>query len=208
MTNLIAERIQDEIDLRGQIADLSNEESQDIQFSVSSPGRVYVTLWSMLTGEEIRIPKYMAASALSKRQGGKRQFTAKREEAPAERKNSVKCFLHSESPERAILEEIGIFGDCIADSLANSHSKRMHAMHRHRQEWAAYQEHVNDQEKKRYEDRQERQLEATLALAGKAAGTKAVAETLTCDCGWETEKGENSLKAHKRLHCPLREGAA
>ena len=31
-----------------------------------------------------------------------------------------------------------------------------------------------------------------------------VTNTLTCDCGWMTIKGQNSLKAHKRLHCPLK----
>jgi hypothetical protein len=57
--------------------------------------------------------------------------------------------------------------------LANSYSKHIHAQHRHKQEWAAYQEYVKEEKEKQAQARQDKQLEATLAIAGKAGGQDA-----------------------------------
>jgi len=35
-----------------------------------------------------------------------------------------------------------------------------------------------------------------------------ITNTLICECGWTTVKGQNSLDLHKRLHCKLRAGTA
>lgn len=56
------------------------------------------------------------------------------------------------------------------------------------------------EEHKRDEDRAlQRQMLA--AIAGRV---EAKPDALTCECGWTTDKGANSLAAHKRLHCPLK----
>jgi hypothetical protein len=84
--------------------------------------------------------------------------------------NSVKCFLHPESPERAVLNEIGITTICESAHLANASSRRIHAERRHRTAWTQYQEHLAEEREAEWRDRQERQLDATLALAKAAAG--------------------------------------
>ena len=71
----------------------------------------------------------------------------------------------------AALDEVGLTGvTCSAAHLRSAHSKRIHALHRHSQEWAAYQEHMENQKETERNARQDAQLEATLAIA-RAAGT-------------------------------------
>lgn len=168
MTNAPAERVQDIRDLRDQIVGLEREDEQEMVFRDTSPRRVRVHVWSMQDGEEITIARKMLENVLKKRlPDGRYAFTARKEEAPVYRRGQVKCFLHSESPERVILQEIGLAGiTCPAANLANAYSKRIHAMHRHKQEWAAYQDYLDGEKETRDRERQDLQLEATLAMAG------------------------------------------
>jgi hypothetical protein len=136
-------------------------------------------------------------------------FTTDSSKAPVYRLGQVKCFLHPQSNERPILQEIGIGNTCAAAHLANSYSKRIHAQHRHKQEWAMYQEWVEEQEKEGDKSRQQGQIDAMMALAGKAAGeparstrAKPVSDgpAVTCPtCGKECAN-DFGLKAHMRSH--------
>lgn len=202
----VAERAQAKRDLKAQLGGLDRQDEQEIVFKETSPARRMYTIYSMVDGSPISIPYSLLERTLDKTlENGSFMFTAKQSEAPEFKLGQVKCFLHPESPDRAILQDIGLGSTiCNAGHLSNSHSKRIHAQHRHSQEWAAYQEYLTEQRENATIDRQERQLEATLALAGKASAsepqlvvtvpTKDAPEPLTClSCG---ETIEGKLKDH------------
>lgn len=162
----VAQRAERVRDLRAQVSEITAEEAKDILFIESSPGRQPVTLYSLLTGEPVRVPRYMVESVMNKRlSDGRFAFTGDPDRAPVYKKGAVKCFLHPDAPERAIIEDLGIESVCGSAMLRSQNSKRIHAQHRHKQEWAAYQEHIADQKSAEEIARQQQQLEATMALA-------------------------------------------
>ena len=158
------ERVEAARDLRTQLGNLDKDEEQEIQFTEWSPGRKLVTIWSMESGEEVTLPRYQAQAAVNSF-----MWTADKSKAPKRRVNNVKCFLHPESPERAVLNELGVTRTCSAAHLANNGSKRTHAENRHKAEWRQLQEHLNEQREAEYRQLQTQQTEAMLALAGKSA---------------------------------------
>ena len=166
------QRAQDVRDLRNQIGTLEADQ-QEIVFREISPRRVKRTIYSMTSGEPLTMPRYMAERAISKRlDDGSYMFTARQEEAPEYKLGEIKCFLHPESPDQVILAEIGLSGiHCPKATIANPHSKRMHALHRHHDEWEAYQDYLDDKKETASSQRQQDQIDATLALAQKASGT-------------------------------------
>ena len=163
------EKAQQVRDLRAQMAELADD--PEIIFKESSPRRRLATIYSMVDGEAIQVSMPNIERVLEKKlPDGRYMFTAKQEEAPAYKQGEVKCFLHLDSPDRPLLQQIGLGGAyCPAAHLANSHSKRVHAEHRHGQEWKAYQEYVKEEKERLQIDRENQQLEATLAIAGRAA---------------------------------------
>lgn len=142
-------------------------ERQEWTITDASPRRKLYVLYSTTTGERIEVPRFIFDTAIKRMVPGTNQFafTAFKDRAPVYKPGAVKCFLHPESPERDALTEIGIFATCNAAELRNQHSKRMHAQHRHRDEWAALQEHIQEQERQTLRDEQRQQLNATLELA-------------------------------------------
>jgi hypothetical protein len=224
MVQDIAERAERARDLKSQIAELSEAQAKEIVFMDVSPQRRSVTIYSMLTGEPIPVPRYRLDDLMKQTlPDGRYAFTADPAKAPEYRLGTVKCFLHPDSPERLTLQEIGLGGAfCPAAHLANEYEKVQHAQHKHRKQWAAYQAHLAVQERKKYEERQDRQLEATLKMAGmtkrneplngapatKDTGASVTEELPACECGWvvrgDSKNPLASLKTHKRLHCPLR----
>jgi hypothetical protein len=190
------ERVQTIRDIEREAALLAGEDApQEIIFKDISPGRKKMPLWRVRDGREIQVPKYMLANVLAKRDPatGEYIFTGKQSDAAEYKPGTVLCFLHADSPEQAILSEIGLSANpCPKATLRNNHSKRMHAKHRHKQEWEAYEEYLDDKKEAQAVERQQKQLEATLALAGKSAE----APNGTCDvCGKTSLK---NVGAHKR----------
>ena len=177
----IAQRAQDIRDLQNQITELRGTSAiQEVAIHakrISTVADHAVPLWSMVDGEEIVIPHFRLRETLDQRLlAGGYAFTAKKEEAPEYKIGQVKCFLHPESPERGILAEIGMGGKfCRARHLSSTYSKRMHGLHRHKEEFRALQEHITEQKETEREKRQERQLEATLDIA-RAAGSTSTEE--------------------------------
>jgi len=193
-------------DLRTQLSDIGSDLKDEVVFQHIRTRREPVTLYAMSDGEPISVPEYMVGSLMTKRAGEGYMFTNNPEEAPAYKRGNVKCFLHAESIERqaGLLDEIGLSGkQCIAGSLANEHSKDMHGQHRHRQEYTALQSFLEKQERQADRDRQERQLEATLALARGATGQAMATALAVCPvdgCGYEGTPKQvqgHQMGAHK-----------
>lgn len=188
MTTVTAEMLRKGRDL----ADLDSElkaERDGLIFMETSKRPPTITLYAMSDGEPIPMPQPIAALAIKKRyKGGGYMFTDKQEEAPEYKLGSIKCFLHADSPERAsgALAEVGIASVfCPAEHLSSKYSRRVHAENRHGKRWAAYQEHMKELRDEADREAQRQQLEATLALAGRAAIAPVELDaTLTCDdCG-------------------------
>lgn len=202
-------------DLKSQIADLTVNEAAEVVFLDISPGRRRVTIYSMQTGEPIPVPAYMVQDVMDRKlPGGGFAFTSDSEKAPEYKLGTVKCFLHPDSPDRPILNEIGLGrAVCPAAHLASEYEKRLHGQHRHGKQWKAYQEYLERQERQEEKNHRNQQLEATLAMA-RAAGGQVAAVTLVSahcdDCGKDlpqSKSPDKSLAMHQRLHCPAREKA-
>lgn len=206
-----ADQLERQRDLKSQMDDLRRESDQEIIFRETSPPRRYVTLYNTQTGEPVQVPEKIGEKVLEKRwPDGNYMFVTKAEQAPEYKMGQIKCFLHEESSERlsGALDEVGLNGiTCPAANLATLYSKRIHAQHRHKQQWESYQEHLSLQKNKEYEDRQQAQLEATLALAGRAVGKEpeVVLEQVRHDCpvcGWVNVKNtEIGLQTHMKQYC-------
>ena len=214
-------------DLRRQLDGLSREDEQEVIFRETSARRGREMLYRMTDGEPVPMKLGLAKRAIHMLDArGNPKWTTDPEKAPKWVEGQVKCFMHPEAPERETLALLGIPPVCDTGNLRNNQAKRDHAEHCHKREWAAFNEHESMERERVYNDRQDRQLEATLAIAGKAAGQPAprivskpivapdvadaleydangVTNTLACECGWTTVKGKSSLGFHKRLHCKL-----
>lgn len=171
--DLAAARLEQARDLRGQISELQTdpEAEKEVVFKETSTVRRKLTLYSMVDGEPIRVPTHLAQRALDKRlPAGGFMFTSDPAQAPQYRLGEVKCFLHPEAPEREVVVEIGL-GEkmCMSAHLANRFSKRIHGQHRHKQEWLAYRDYIEESQRTEEVSRANKQLDATLALAAAAA---------------------------------------
>lgn len=172
MTQVTAEMLRRGRDLADMDADLKAER-EGLIFMETSKRPPIITLYAMSDGEPIPMPQPIAAMAIRKKyRSGGYMFTDNPAEAPVYKLGAVKCFLHADSPERAsgALDEVGIASIiCPAEHLASRYARRIHAENRHGKRWQAYQEHMDELKQQKREAREEKQLEATLALAGTAA---------------------------------------
>ena len=172
MTQVTAEMLRRGRDLRDADAELRSEEDGLI-FMETSKREEPIIVYSMADGEPIPMPPKIARMAMMKRyKGGGYLFTDKKDEAPAYRMGTVKCFLHPESNERAagLLEAAGISQfTCLSAQHPSKYAMQEIAKSKHKKQWEALQAYIKEQE--RLEERAERrqQLDATLALAGQAA---------------------------------------
>ena len=177
-TETVIQRAEQARDLQGQVAELKTlpqADRREIIFKETSPARVKVPIYSMRDGEKVMVPEYMARRAIETidTETGKYRFTAHKDRAPKYKLGTIKCFLHKESPEKVVLEEIGLSANpCPKKTLKNNHSRRMHALHRHPEEWKAYEDFIDERTKVEDRDRQIAQLDATLALAGRASASE------------------------------------
>ena len=141
------------------------------------------------------MPRHIAEVAIRKRYtNGRYMFTNDQAEAPEYKRGSIKCFLHSESAERTsgLLAAVGIAQlSCPNAHLASLYAKRNHAENRHGKRWAALEEYRREQKEQAREEREQKQLDATLALAGNAAKSY-----ICADCG-KAFTESNQLQGHK-----------
>lgn len=178
-------------DMVERIAGIDEEAKQDIYFADTSPARPLTILYATLDGEPVPVTRKRARLLLSRKlPDGRFMFTAPMEDGskpahlPEYRLGSVKCFMHRNSDERKVLDQLGMAGKlCPAGNLANIYAKRIHERKSHKREREMYQDFLDDQKEQQAIDRQERQYEAMMALAQQVAKPKSAK---TCNaCGEE-----------------------
>ena len=179
MTNqAFIERAETARDLKDQMNEaLGRDTEQEFQFYEWSPGRTIVSLWSMETGEEIRVPRYIGESALyARNEDGGYRFTTDQSKAPERRLNSTKCLFHKESPMRPFLEETGIIGGnevvCRSEHLAGESAMLLHAENKHADRFKRYVAARERIERAEDRKRQLQQTEAMLKLANANPGAR------------------------------------
>jgi hypothetical protein len=198
-----AERVRD---LTGQLKGIGQQEMPEILFQEISPGREPVTIYSVEDGRPVPVPAYMLGAVMTKTlEDGRFMFVSDAKDAPEYKLGTVKCFLNPDSPMREMVEAVGLGAiTCRKATLASEHSRRIHGQHRHKQEWAAVKEYIEDQKEAKRETRQDKQLEATLSIARGGSATQDVTDVKvygtperTCDiCG---KTGFKRIKAHKSM---------
>lgn len=165
-------------DLKDQMQEaLGAEENKEFQFYEWSPGRTYVSLWDLQTGEQIELPRYQAAAALSTRdEAGNYRFTASEDKAPERLLNSTKCMFHKDSAHRAFLVQAGVVGVaevvCRSEHLAGEAAMRAHAESKHANRFRRAKEALDRAEMLESRDRQDRMAEAMLTVAKNSAPTR------------------------------------
>lgn len=136
-------------------------DNQEVTVQDTSKRAPKVTIYSMATGEPLSIPVYMLQQVLRDRDAkGNKMFTGRAHEAPEYKLGTIKCFLHPESEERQYLAELGLsMVECPKATLTTNYSKRIHEQHRHPQQRAALDEHLDKirEDEWRKEQRQERE---------------------------------------------------
>ena len=162
-------------DLASQDAALKAE-SEDVVFMDMTKRPPPIMVYAMSDGEPIPMPPAIAKMAMAKRyQDGRYLFTADPSKAPGYKLGKVKCFLHAESNERAsgMLEAAGLdMWTCSSEHHPSKYAMEEIAKSKHGKQWAALQAYIKEQERLEEKEDRRQQLEATLALAGKAVKKK------------------------------------
>jgi hypothetical protein len=190
MAETTIEKAEEARDLRNQLGALEREDQQQIIFKETSPARQKTVIYSMRDGEPVTVPLYQAQKALQKwdRELGSYAFTADKAKAPEYKLGTIVCFLHNDSPDQPVLQQIGLGGKhCRKATIPDDYNKELHAKHRHPREWASYRAHLEKVEKEEDKRRQQQQLDATLALAGQAAKPAGASDNICHSCGVEIE---------------------
>ena len=196
-------------DLRAQLDELSHEDLPGIVFMEINEGRDPATLYHADTGEPIVIMEYMVKRAINLRdKDGAFRFVADAKDAPEYVPPSMLCFMHKDAPEREAIDRAGLAGKtCPKGTLASHYSKTIHAQHRHKQEWAAYQQYLANVASSEERDERRQQLEATLTIARAAQGNGSQAEAFDCpDCDWKTQPGTTRPEAALKMHVKAKHG--
>lgn len=163
-----AQRIEEALNLKRQLGVLDNIADSDMIFQDTSPPARWETIYSMETGEAIRVKRHRLISILEKRlPNGTAAFTATQGNAPEYRLGAVKCFLARGSKEREEIDAMNIAPGyyCVAEHLANEGAAITHAEKRHPSRWKNYQNQLQRMERQSDRERQDAQTAAILELA-------------------------------------------
>ena len=168
-----AEEVEQALNLKRQLRVLDSIADSDMIFQDTSPPRRWDTVYSMQTGEPIRVPRHRLVETLQKRlSDGSAAFTADKDRAPEYRLGVVKCFLSRGSKEREEIDELNLAPGyyCIAEHLANPMAAQVHAEKRHPTRWRMYKEHLAEQQRQEDRQRQDSQIAAIMELARSKGG--------------------------------------
>ena len=169
---------------------------------ISSAG--YVWVWDSRTFEKMPILYYMLPSRLRERRpDGSFRFTTV-DPGKEPQRGTIKCRLHSDSPDRAHYNELG-FRVCKKDNITNPYQLRQHMLKKHPQEWAAIDEEQKSKEKE--EDRALQRLLIAQQLEKLEKGTKEMEETpktgkpkFICDICNADFGTQVIMEKHKAIH--------
>ncbi len=231
-----AQRAEEARDLSRSLGNLGLDDEEQRYFILkeTSPPRRKTRLWSMEDGSSYMFLNFRVRAMLDQTMpDGRPRWTAYEERAPQIKISEYPCFLAPESDIRAELDALGIVVRCTSKHPSRFAMEQV-ASKKHPGSWRSWQAHLA--EKRANEDRvmQQQQVTAMMTLASgvsqshgaewldamqspvAVAATKAAAagiverviSAMTCECGWTTEKGNQSMAIHKRLHCPLRASAS
>jgi hypothetical protein len=200
-----AEREEERRDLLHQVEGINQDESE-IVFADTSPRRPMAIIYAMLDGEPLVVTRKRARKLLERKlPDGRFMFTADIKKAPTYKKGDVKCFLHRDSPERELMDSLGLQGKfCPAGQLANAYAKYIHESGKHVKTWDIWQKHVSDQKERQAVERQDRQFEATmeqnaaileLARSNQGAPAEAAMPCPVDDCNYQGTAIQ--LRGHK-----------
>lgn len=196
-------------DLRAQVEGLKTEVLPEVQFMVIDTGRLPITIYAVEDGRPVTIPEYQLGGVLDKRlEDGRFMFVADKDKAPEYKMGEIVCFLHVDAPDRAVIEELGLGAiRCRKHTLPTSYAATIHGQHRHRQEWAAYQQHLAGAKEAKVDAERRQQLEATLSIARAAQGSPAVEakapqaiETDCPQCSWKQGPAIKNRRAALAAH--------
>lgn len=194
-------------DLRVQLGSLASDEEREIEFTEWSPGRKIVTIWNTETGEEVSLPRYQARAAIYQPNAAHNGYlwTTDKEKAPERKINTVKCFLHPQSEERELVNNIGITTVCMSEHLASNNSKWEHARNKHSHAFRIYRDEQDRVEREKSSSLQAQQTEAMLKLAGMSAAVSAevvesIADNFSCDKCGKVCASESGLYSHTLIH--------
>lgn len=183
-----------------------------------------VTIYDTETGEARIIPAmYLKATMKKKRTITLPDGTAKVIDAfvpqdpetgqpyspvPEYQTGNLKCFLHPQHPDRKWLEAIGVGMEIVcgdnqtrpAGSFKSTFQRDYHEKKKHPISWQIRENAISERKEQEAVERQERQIEAMMALAGRSGGSEASVfrcPTEGCPRFFDTEQG---LKVHTNQH--------
>lgn len=191
------------IDLIPQLGTLpiAGEELQYFKLQDTSPPRPKMRLWSKETGESwdfynFRVPALLATG----------RWTRNESEVPEIVRSSYPCFLAPESEIRAELDALGIVVRCNSKHPSRFAMEQV-AAKKHPNSWKAWQAHIAEQDRKRWEAQQTAQTNAMIQLAQSSVGGQVavapVVETKQCEkCGEMIEITDGfAMARHVRSDC-------
>ena len=158
-----AEREEQRRDLLHQVQGIEQDDAEII-FTDTSPRRPMAIIYATLDGEPLVVTRKRARLLLERKLPDKRfMFTADRAKAPLYKKGDLKCFLHPDAPERALMDSLGLAGKfCPAGQLANAYAKHLHETGKHVKTHEILEKHNEETRQQAAIERQERQFEATM----------------------------------------------
>lgn len=168
-----AQRFEDARDLRKQLGNLGldSEENQFFILKETSPRRGKTQLWSMEDGHSDYFLNFRVTAMLDQTMpDGSPRWTARKERAPKVLVSQYACFLAPESDIRAELDSLGITVRCNSKHPSKFAMEQV-AAKKHPGSWKAWQAHLAERDRKKWESQQEQQVAAMVALAEAAITT-------------------------------------
>lgn len=164
-----SQREEERRDLLSQVDGIEQDESE-IQFIDTSPRRPMAIIYATLDGEPLVVTRKRARILFQRRlPDGRPMFRAPQEDGsrpasvPEYKKGNEKCFLHKNSPDRELMDSLGLQGKfCPAGQLANAYAKHIHESQKHVKTWEIWEKHTADVKEAEAIKRQDRQFEATM----------------------------------------------
>ena len=129
---------------------------------LQSAGWVYV--YNVRTGDRSMVNRNMLEQQLQKTfDDGTYAFSTKKPDGVIPRNGNLKCLLHADDPNRDEYDRMGL-PRCNKANLVAQHDLKMHMEKRHRREWASIDGQIQEEERLRDRERDDRLADALRLL--------------------------------------------